>query len=89
MDCRCVPLSHAGVQKNKREASGKKAIIIATSYTVEGGGSRTQAKAKRGLFVYPDATRKLLSMLARAICDFLVAQVDVAAQMLQVSRDVI
>ncbi|OWA55600.1 putative Uroporphyrinogen decarboxylase [Hypsibius exemplaris] len=54
------------------------------SYMVEGGGSPTQAKAKRWLYVYPDATRKLLSILTRVICDFLVAQVEAGAQMLQV-----
>ncbi|OQV24031.1 putative Uroporphyrinogen decarboxylase [Hypsibius exemplaris] len=46
--------------------------------------SPTQAKAKRWLYVYPDATRKLLSILTRVICDFLVAQVEAGAQMLQV-----
>ena len=54
------------------------------SYMIEGGGSNTQSRAKKWLYVYPEASKKLLQMLTRVICDYLVAQVEAGAQMLQV-----
>ncbi len=32
------------------------------SYMIEGGGSRTQSKAKRWLYQYPDESHKLLEV---------------------------
>jgi uroporphyrinogen decarboxylase len=54
------------------------------SYMVEGGGSATQSRAKKWLYVYPDASAEVLRILTRVICDYLVAQVQAGAQMLQV-----
>ncbi|GAU90611.1 hypothetical protein RvY_03004 [Ramazzottius varieornatus] len=54
------------------------------SYMIEGGGSNTQSRAKKWLYVYPEAAKKLLGMLTRVIGDYLVAQVEAGAQMLQV-----
>lgn len=54
------------------------------SYMIEGGGSRTQSKAKRWLYQYADDSHHLLSMITTVVVDFLVAQAEAGAQMLQV-----
>lgn len=50
------------------------------SYMIEGGGSTTQAKAKKWLYVYPEASHKLLQHLTDVIVDYLVGQVMAGAQ---------
>lgn len=55
------------------------------SYMIEGGGSQTQSKAKSWLYKYPDASKELLSILTRVVTDYLVAQVEAGAQLIQVS----
>ncbi|PCH41173.1 uroporphyrinogen decarboxylase [Wolfiporia cocos MD-104 SS10] len=54
------------------------------SYMVEGGGSRTYQKAKSWLFMYPEESKALLSLIADVCADFLVGQVKAGAQLLQV-----
>ena len=54
------------------------------SYMIEGGGSKTQSKAKRWLYRHPEASRKLLGLLTEACTDFLAAQAEAGAQLLQV-----
>ena len=54
------------------------------SYMIEGGGSKTQSKAKKWLYTHPSASHKLLQMLTDVNIDYLVAQVKAGAQMLQV-----
>ncbi|KAK2194104.1 hypothetical protein NP493_2g06015 [Ridgeia piscesae] len=53
------------------------------SYMVEGGGSVTQSKAKRWLYVFPEASHQLLQLLTDVIVDYLVQQVMAGAQLLQ------
>lgn len=54
------------------------------AYMIEGGGSKTQSKAKKWLYQYPEASRKLLTMITRVCVDYLVEQVRAGAQLLQV-----
>jgi uroporphyrinogen decarboxylase len=54
------------------------------SYMVEGSGSRSFARAKRFLAEEPKRAHQLLGRLARAVGDFLAAQVRAGAQAVQV-----
>ncbi|KAI9592746.1 uroporphyrinogen decarboxylase-like protein [Syncephalis fuscata] len=54
------------------------------AYMIEGGGSKTFSKAKTWLYQYPEASAKLLERLTVVLVDFLVAQVNAGAQILQV-----
>merc|ERR1712142_516881 len=54
------------------------------AYMIEGGGSNTHSKAKKWLYQYPEASRKLLSMVTKVCIDYLVEQVRAGAQLLQV-----
>jgi len=54
------------------------------SYMIEGGGSTTQSKAKRWLYEHPEASTTLLNILTNVVIDYLVAQAQSGAQLLQV-----
>jgi uroporphyrinogen decarboxylase len=54
------------------------------SYMIEGGGSKTLSKSKRWLYEQPEASHKLLKMIADVNVEYLVEQVRAGAQMLQV-----
>lgn len=54
------------------------------AYMIEGGGSKTLAKAKAWLYQYPDASKQLLRVITNAVVDYLVMQACAGAQMLQV-----
>ncbi|CAH8467124.1 unnamed protein product [Dicrocoelium dendriticum] len=54
------------------------------SYMIEGAGSATQSKAKRWLYVQPDASHRLLSLLADTVTSHLVYQAVAGAQLLQI-----
>jgi len=54
------------------------------AYMIEGGGSKTQSKAKKWLYQYPEASKKLLAMITGVCVDYLVEQVRAGAQLLQV-----
>jgi uroporphyrinogen decarboxylase len=53
------------------------------SYMVEGAGSKTFARAKRFLVEQPSAAHQLLERLAHTVGDFLRAQVEAGAQVVQ------
>ncbi|XP_066479287.1 uroporphyrinogen decarboxylase isoform X1 [Tiliqua scincoides] len=53
------------------------------SYMIEGGGSKTMAKAKAWLYRHPEASHRLLTLLTNVIVDYLVGQVAAGAQALQ------
>ncbi|XP_025062543.1 uroporphyrinogen decarboxylase isoform X2 [Alligator sinensis] len=53
------------------------------SYMIEGGGSNTMAKAKAWLYRHPEASHRLLRLLADLIVQYLVGQVAAGAQALQ------
>lgn len=50
------------------------------SYMIEGGGTKTHSKAKKWLYCYPEASHKLLQLLADVIVDHLVLQICAGAQ---------
>ena len=54
------------------------------SYMIEGGGSKTQSKAKKWLYADPEASHKLLQLITDVCVDYLVGQVKAGAQLLQV-----
>jgi uroporphyrinogen decarboxylase len=54
------------------------------SYAIEGGGSKTNSKAKKWLYIHPEATHRLLRMITDLNVGYLVQQVKAGAQMLQV-----
>jgi uroporphyrinogen decarboxylase len=74
----------------RRELNGRVPLIgfagapwTLMSYMVEGGGSKTFSLAKRLLVENPSRAHALLSRLAQAVGDFLVAQVKAGAQAVQ------
>ncbi|VDL94718.1 unnamed protein product [Schistocephalus solidus] len=54
------------------------------SYMIEGGGSKTHAKAKRWLYTDSTSSHRLLDLLTTVVVEHLVQQVAAGAQMLQV-----
>jgi len=54
------------------------------SYMIEGGGSKTFAKAKAWLYKWPEASHKLMRILTDVLVIYLDAQVKAGAQLLQV-----
>jgi uroporphyrinogen decarboxylase len=54
------------------------------AYMIEGGGSKTLSKAKTWLYRWPEESKQLLERITQIVVDFLCAQVDAGAQMLQV-----
>lgn len=53
------------------------------AYMIEGGSSTTHAKSKRWLYAHPEASVRLLDALTDVLIDFLVAQAQAGAQLLQ------
>ena len=54
------------------------------AYMVEGGGSKSYRAARRWLYRHPEESKALLQRTTDVIVDYLRAQVDAGAQMLQV-----
>ncbi|ORZ01510.1 uroporphyrinogen decarboxylase [Syncephalastrum racemosum] len=54
------------------------------AYMIEGGGSKTLAKAKSWLWKYPEESHELLNRITDLAIEFLVGQVEAGAQLLQV-----
>ncbi|TIB18998.1 hypothetical protein E3P92_00216 [Wallemia ichthyophaga] len=54
------------------------------AYMVEGGGSKTFARAKRWLFDWPEASDGVLERITAVLIPYLVGQVRAGAQLLQV-----
>ncbi|PVU87198.1 hypothetical protein BB561_006440 [Smittium simulii] len=54
------------------------------AYMIEGGGSKTFAKAKAWLWKYPESVHELLERITNVSIDFLKGQVKAGAQILQV-----
>ncbi|CAK0911848.1 unnamed protein product, partial [Prorocentrum cordatum] len=53
-------------------------------YMVEGGAVRSFDRAKKWLYLYPEASRKLLTALRDIVVEYLVGQYDSGAPLLQV-----
>lgn len=54
------------------------------SYMVEGRGSKTFSEAKKQLYLQPDFSHRLLRMITESTINYLRAQVDAGAQLIQV-----
>lgn len=54
------------------------------AYMIEGGGSKVLSKAKQWLYRYPAESKALLQKITSVSIDYLVAQVQAGAQLLQV-----
>lgn len=54
------------------------------AYMVEGGGSRSYRHARGWLYRHPEASRALLQRITDVVTQYLIAQVEAGAQMLQV-----
>ena len=74
----------------RRELDGRVPLIgfagapwTLMSYMVEGAGSKTFARAKRFLVEQPSEAHRLLERLAQTVGDFLRAQVEAGAQVVQ------
>jgi uroporphyrinogen decarboxylase len=81
----------AALRLTRRELDGRVPLIgfaggpwTLASYMIEGGGSKTFARAKRWLAQAPDLAHSSLGMLAASIGSFLRAQVTAGAQVVQV-----
>jgi uroporphyrinogen decarboxylase len=81
----------AALRLARRELDGKVPLIgfaggpwTLLSYMIEGGGSKTFSYAKRLLVEDPATARQALMQLARAVGEFLVAQVRAGAQAVQI-----
>jgi len=57
-------------------------------YMVEGGGSPTKAKSIAWLYQHPEEAHTLLQAITDILVDYLLAQVEAGAQMLQVFESV-
>lgn len=74
----------------RRELDNKTPVIgfagapfTLASYLIEGGSSRNYVKTKRLMYTDPKTWHILLSKLARVVADYLTAQVDAGAQVIQ------
>jgi uroporphyrinogen decarboxylase len=81
----------AALRLARQELHGKVPLIgfaggpwTLLSYMIEGSGSKTFSYAKRLLVEDPELARQALAQLARAVGDFLVAQVRAGAQVVQI-----
>ena len=54
------------------------------AYMIEGGGSKSFAASKTWLFLYPEASHKLLQAITDVLIEYVIAQVDAGAQLIQV-----
>jgi uroporphyrinogen decarboxylase len=74
----------------RRELGGRVPLIgfagapwTLMAYMVEGGGSKGFSKARAWLYAEPEGSRRLLDLLADVTAEYLVAQADAGAQVLQ------
>lgn len=54
------------------------------AYMIEGGGSKTFSRAKTWLFAFPDESHRLLALLTDVVIEYLCAQIEAGAQVVQV-----
>ena len=54
------------------------------AYMIEGGGSKNFSKSKTWLFKYPKESHSLLQAITDVLIDYVIAQVDSGAQLIQV-----
>jgi uroporphyrinogen decarboxylase len=54
------------------------------AYMIEGGGAKSYDKARAWFYRYPKETHELLSLLTHTIIEYLIAQVEAGAQILEI-----
>ncbi|KAG7258074.1 hypothetical protein CRUP_002375 [Coryphaenoides rupestris] len=59
------------------------------SYMIEGGGSKTQSRAKAWLYRHPEASHMLLKRLTDVVVDYLLGQVAAGAQVFESSAGIL
>ena len=91
----CLKYVYDSVKLTRHRLEGRVPLIgfagapwTLMTYMIEGGGSKTFAKSKRWLYVYPKDSHRLLDLLTRVIIDHLVEQVLAGAQLLQVKNHI-
>lgn len=79
------------IKITKKELNGRVPIIgfagapwTIFSYMVEGGGSKTFSKAKKLLYTNPELAHKLLDKITQTTINYLQAQVECGAEIIQV-----
>jgi uroporphyrinogen decarboxylase len=75
----------------KKELNGRVPLIgfagapwTIFSYMIEGGGSKTFSKAKKMLYTHPSLSHRLLEKITQSTINYLVAQVQAGANLIQV-----
>jgi uroporphyrinogen decarboxylase len=75
----------------KKELAGRVPVIgfagapwTLMAYMVEGSGSKTFSKAKKFLYTQPEAAHKLLQKITDSTINYLLAQIDAGADLIQI-----
>lgn len=87
----CLKYVYDAIALTREKLNGKVPLIgfagapwTLMVYMIEGGSSKTFSKAKRWLYLHPEASANLLQRLTDIIVKYLVEQVHAGAQLLQV-----
>ena len=86
-----VPYTLEAIRWVRRELNDRIPLIgfsgapfTLASYAIEGGGSKNHIEVKSFMFSQPDAWHCLMDKLSTVVADYLIAQVEAGAQVLQV-----
>jgi uroporphyrinogen decarboxylase len=78
------------IERTKREINGTNPLIgfsgapwTLFAYMIEGGGSKTFSKARRFLYVHPEASHKMMQMLTDSIIAYLKEKVNRGCDVIQ------
>jgi uroporphyrinogen decarboxylase len=79
------------IRLTKKELNGRVPLIgfagapwTIFAYMIEGSGSKTFSKAKKFLYTHPDLAHKLLDKITQSTLNYLIAQVQAGADMIQI-----
>ncbi|KAL0271201.1 UNVERIFIED_CONTAM: hypothetical protein PYX00_008373 [Menopon gallinae] len=88
---KCLDYVYKAITITRQKLDGKVPLLgfsgapwTLMAYMVEGGGSKTMSKAKHWLYLWPDASDKLLTIIAKVVTDHLVEQAKAGAQAVQI-----
>jgi uroporphyrinogen decarboxylase len=86
-----VPFTLEAIRMVRRELAGKLPLIgfsgapfTLASYAIEGGGSKNYLKVKSFMYHHPQPWHQLMEKLVQVVSEYLIAQVEVGAQALQI-----
>lgn len=86
-----VPYTLEAIRLVRRELDGRIPLIgfsgapfTLASYAIEGGGSKNHVEVKSFMFSQPDAWHRLMEKLSTVVADYLSAQIEAGAQVVQV-----